>query len=349
MDYYSYWLGLLEKTVTPVFTNLSGIPETAVSADRIQYVRLEALARSLTGAAPFFECKTAGREAEIRQKLAGNARNTLSEWIDRFDFITGGQPLVEAAFLSHAFLRSPRALWGKLDSVTKEKIIKALKSTHKILPCYNNWLLFSAMVETFLYKIGEEYDRVRVDYAVRQHLSWYKGGGVYGDGPEFHWDYYNSFVISPMLLDIAENTEIWENMRPEILSNAQKYAEALERLISPEGTFPPLGRSLAYRCGAFHLLAQLALKSLLPDSISPAQVRCGMTAVLKRILESAFDENGYLTIGFCGAGREKGDSYINGGSVYLCTTAFLPLGLPRESDFWTSADEAWTSVKFWGN
>ena len=32
--------------------------------------------------------------------------------------------------------------------------------------------------------------------------TWYKGDGVYGDGPPFHWDYYNSFVIQPMLLNI---------------------------------------------------------------------------------------------------------------------------------------------------
>ena len=47
-----------------------------------------------------------------------------------------------------------------------------------------------------------QWDRMRVDYALRQHEQWYKGDGVYGDGPEFHWDYYNSFVIHPMLLDV---------------------------------------------------------------------------------------------------------------------------------------------------
>ena len=35
-----------------------------------------------------------------------------------------------------------------------------------------------------------------------------------------------------------------------------------ERLIAPDGAFPPVGRSLAYRCGAFHLLAQSALRRM---------------------------------------------------------------------------------------
>ncbi len=32
--------------------------------------------------------------------------------------------------------------------------------------------------------------------------SWYLGDGVYGDGPKFRWDYYNSFVIQPMYVDV---------------------------------------------------------------------------------------------------------------------------------------------------
>jgi hypothetical protein len=30
---------------------------------------------------------------------------------------------------------------------------------------------------------------------LRQHEQWYRGDGIYGDGPEFDWDYYNSFVM----------------------------------------------------------------------------------------------------------------------------------------------------------
>jgi hypothetical protein len=40
-----------------------------------------------------------------------------------------------------------------------------------------------------------------VTTAVNVHETWYKGDGFYGDGPDFHWDYYNSFVIQPMLLE----------------------------------------------------------------------------------------------------------------------------------------------------
>ena len=114
---------------------------------------------------------------------------------------------------------------------------------------------------------------MRIDYALRQHEQWYKGDGAYGDGPEFHWDYYNSFVIHPMLVDVLEvcgdETAAWKEIRTRVTQRARRYAAVQERLIAPDGSFPPIGRSIAYRCGAFHLLAQAALRRALPDGVSP--------------------------------------------------------------------------------
>ena len=153
----------------------------------------------------------------------------------------------------------------------------ALTSTRPIAPGFNNWLLFSAMVEAAVKSLGAPWDRMRVDYAIRQHEQWYKGDGVYSDGPAFHWDYYNSFVIQPMLLDVldacGERRHGMEELAPKAHERARRYGAILERLVSPDGSFPAIGRSIAYRCGAFHLLAQLALRHELPEGLSPAQVR----------------------------------------------------------------------------
>ena len=91
-----------------------------------------------------------------------------------------------------------------LDDTTKHHLIAALESSRVIMPNYNNWLLFTATVEAALKQLGAAWDRLRVDYAVRQHEQWYKGDGAYGDGADFHWDYYNSFVIHPMMLDVLD-------------------------------------------------------------------------------------------------------------------------------------------------
>jgi hypothetical protein len=195
---------------------------------------------------------------------------------------------------------------------------------------------------------------MRVDFAIKKHLEWYKGDGIYGDGPNFHWDYYNSFVIQPMLLDIIkillEHGYEKEETYNLVLTRAKRYAAIQERLISPEGTFPATGRSLAYRFGAFQLLSQIALMNKLPEDLTHGQVRSALSAVIQKMYEApgTFDRNGWLTIGFCGHQPGIGESYISTGSLYLCTTGLLALGLPENDQFWTAEPEDWTSKKAWG-
>jgi hypothetical protein len=268
------------------------------------------------------------------------------------NFTEGYQPLVDTAFLVHAFIKAP-VLYEKLDLSTKQNILKCIKATRKFAPGLNNWLLFSAIREAFLLSIGAEYENEPIEFALSKHMEWYKGDGIYGDGPTFHWDYYNSYVIHPMMLDVLKiinNKSELKNSNIQLeITRAQRYGVILERMISPEGTFPPIGRSLAYRAGAFQLLAQLALNHQLPDSLSPGQVRSALTAVLKNTMESpsTFDINGWLQIGLSGHQPGIGETYISTGSLYLCTTALLPLGLSPGDNFWSEPFTDWTSRQVW--
>jgi len=195
---------------------------------------------------------------------------------------------------------------------------------------------------------------MRVDYAIQMHKQWFLGDGTYGDGPHFHWDYYNSFVIQPMLLKVLETvpakSDAWSALKPVELERARRHAAIQERLISPEATFPAIGRSLTYRFGAFHLLSDISLRRELPEGVSPEQVRCGLTAVMRRMIEmpGTFDAKGWLTIGFAGHQPAMGEGYISTGSLYLCSAAWLPLGLPKSDVFWAGAAKPWTAVKIWG-
>src|SRR5437764_2327442 len=156
-----------------------------------------------------------------------------------------------------------------------------------------------------------------------------------------------------MLLAVEEAaagwSSAWESFHPAILARAKRYAAIQERLISPEGTFPAIGRSLAYRFGAFHLLANMALRKQLPDGVAPEQVRSALTAVMKRMAEApgTFDRNGWLQIGFCGHQPSIGEPYLSTGSLYLCSAVFLPLGLPASDPFWSAAEKPWTAKQIW--
>ena len=250
--------------------------------DRRKYTHLEAFGRLLAGMAPWLALgEDSTDEGKQRAKFFDLTLKSISVGVDPkspdfFNFTQGGQPVVDAAFLVHGILRAP-ALWEKLDAQSQENLVNALKSSRVIKPGYNNWLLFSAMVEAFLLEFTGEFDAMRVDYAVRKHFEWYKGDGLYGDGEHFHWDYYNSYVIQPMLLDVlrimVKHGKAQQSQYDLTLTRARRYAAIQERLISPEGTFPPIGRSLPYRFGAFQLLGQIALMEQLPEGVSPA--RCG--------------------------------------------------------------------------
>ncbi|OMF24940.1 hypothetical protein BK133_21945 [Paenibacillus sp. FSL H8-0548] len=375
-----YWLEQMLFISTPVLTALSErqlkermpieIAETAgandeenavLLADRAKYTHLEALGRLLSGMAPWLENKQLAAEAEeeTRSRYAALAREAIDagtdpESPDYMNFSDGFQPIVDAAFLAQAILRAPVELGEKLEQRVRANVVAALKQTRSRKPVFSNWLLFAATIESALFKLGErDWDPMRIDYALKQHEQWYLGDGAYGDGPEFHWDYYNSFVIQPMLVDVlaavGEQYEDWKAMRPAVASRAQRYAEVLERLIGPDGTYPPIGRSLAYRFGAFQSLAQSAWLDALPEGVSGAQVRCALTAAIRRTLEipGNFTADGWLTIGFCGHQKDIGERYISTGSLYLCSEVFLPLGLPLEHPFWSGAADNWTSKKAW--
>lgn len=320
---------------------------------------LEALARTLVGIAPWLELgqvpahETESHDRMRRLACAGLAAGLDPDSPDALNFAVGRQPLVDAAFLAHACLRAPTALWADLDLTTQNRLIDALRATRAIIPGQSNWLLFSAMVEACLYRFTGQADFMRIDYAVRQHEQWYAGDGLYGDGPEFHWDYYNSYVIQPMLLDVLETVApAYDHaavLLPPVRARALRYAAIQERLIAADGSFPPIGRSLAYRAGAFQLLAQMALRQDLPADLRPAQVRGALTAGLRRTLDapSTFDDAGWLRIGLAGHQPGLGETYISTGSLYLCTAAFLPLGLPIASPFWQDPDAPWTAVRIW--
>jgi hypothetical protein len=141
----------------------------------------------------------------------------------------------------------------------------------------------------------------------------------------------------------------WTEIAVRVEQRARRYAAVQERLIAPDGSFPPIGRSLAYRCGAFHLLAQSALRRRLPDGVSPAQVRGALTAAIRRTLDvpGTFDTNGWLQIGLCGHQPGAGEPYISTGSLYLCSVAMLPLGLPPGDEFWSAPAQPWTSARAW--
>ncbi|MBS1814796.1 MAG: DUF2264 domain-containing protein [Acidobacteria bacterium] len=370
-DTRAAWVAALAKTSEPVLRHMAaGTLQKAMPVelspggkpDRAVCTHLEAFGRLLSGIATWLEGEDTPTTSVLERTLRTNYRALVLEGLARgvdpndhgyLRFGEHHQTLVDSSFLALGLLRASKQLIETLSAKTKQQLIDALVKERKIRPGMNNWLLFSAMNEALLYKLGAEWKREPVEFALNKHREWYKGDGTYGDGAHFHWDYYNSFVIQPYLLQIADTLgaefpDYADFFAAEKL-RAARYATVQERLIAPDGTYPVVGRSIAYRCGAFHLLADVARREMLPPQLRPNQVRSALSAVIQKTLAApnTFDKKGWLQIGLSGHQPALGETYISTGSLYLCSEVFLPLGLSASHVFWSGPSVQWTSQKVW--
>lgn len=333
---------LMVKIVTPVFTNLSHFKSSN------QFSAMEAFARCLLGCAPFIELDEDTEAKElgiIARKALEDATNQNSDLF--MPFRIPHQSLVETGLMAQALLLAPNTLWHVLSKETKNNIVNAFISTRNIPLRRNNWALFGSVIETFLmthgYPINERRLKLGIDFFEK---DWYVGDGTYSDGDNFHFDYYNSIIIHPLLYEILAKVSMYNNFREQHTKRLKRWAVILEKLITPDGSFPAIGRSITYRCGVFHALAFCSLKNMLPVELPAPQARLALTRAIKKTLCC---ENS-LTVGLSGSQPRLAEKYINIGSIYMCCVAFLPLGLSESNPFWqetcdplmTSWEKAWS-------
>ncbi|MDO6430597.1 DUF2264 domain-containing protein [Flavitalea sp. BT771] len=365
----AYWLQQMDKLARPVLSHLAqddlrkSMPVVVSkrsdnAASRTQASYLEAFGRTLCGLAPWL-----GGEGGPAMEVA--LRSQYRTWVlqaithatdpsaaDYMSWDSPGQALVDAAFFAFALVRCPW-IWEHLDTAARRQVVTALVSTRKIKPGFNNWLLFSGMIEAFFCRYDLPYDEMRMDYAIRQVDHWYIGDGLYSDGPAYHNDYYNSFVIHPFLTAITEivhgKNGAYAPFLDKFKQRDERYALIQERLVNPDGSYPVMGRSVIYRGAVFQHLADMAWRKELPAQLTPAQVRCALTAVLHRTMDDphTYTKDGWLNIGVVGSQPDQADFYNTTGSGYLCAVILLPLGLPDTDVFWSSPQAQWTAQKIW--
>lgn len=209
------WLSYMDKVARPVMSNLAAdklkqnMPVELADhidnkASRSKVAYLEAFGRTLCGLAPWLNLEGGDAdEVKLRNQYREWALKAIANSVNpnAADYLQwhGAQPLVDASFVALGLIRCPW-LWEHLDSQVKQQLIDALKLTRNTVPVYSNWLLFSGMIEAFFCKYDLGYDALRTDYGIREFTKhWYVGDGMYSDGMDFHFDYYNSIVIQPSL------------------------------------------------------------------------------------------------------------------------------------------------------
>ena len=361
-----FWVSTMQKIAFPVLNNLSRgslrktMPFESNTNEGQKFAYLEAFARVFNGIAPWLELGAdTSEEGKVREKYIRltlqSIRNAVSTNSNDYIFVVEPkQSLVDVALFAQGLLRAKNEIWLNLPMDVQARIIRELKNTRIIAPYENHWLLYTAMIEAALLEFTGECDKERLTYGVEKFRDeLYMGDAIYSDGEDFEVSYYNSLFIHPMLNDILAVMRKYSVQDGEFLDvqlmRSSRLASQLERLISPEGTYPLLGKFLSYRCGVFHLLSQAALLKILPRNISPAQVRCALTEVLKRFFDGNqnFTSDGWLLMGLYGSQDEIAEKNVTTGSLYLCCAVFLPLGLDENDVFWNTPSADWTSKKAW--
>lgn len=363
----AFWVKTLYKIAYPVIHNLANntlkknmatevAPHYYNNVKEVGYT--EALGRTFAGIAPWLSLPDDDtEEGKLRAKFKAETIQALTNAVDPssadyINFRTDAQPIVDAAYVVQGFMRAPD-LWKALSQTTQQRYIAEIKSLRNRTGAYNNWLLFTAIEEAWLLSVGEDYEPYRTMTAINKLNEWYVGDGWYSDGSSFSTDYYNSYVIHPMMIDILKvmvaKKKMAEAQLTKAIDRAARYAQVSERMISSTGEYPPLGRSITYRTAAFQTLGQVVLDQKLPKELSPAQIRCALTKVFENMFagNQNFDAQGWLVLGFNGHQPEIADPYTCTGSLYMATLGFLPLGLPADNAFWTDAAAPWTARKAW--
>ena len=361
----TFWVSTLHKIAYPVLNNLANgslkkkMPIESNNPENNKFVYLEAFARIFNGISSWLELgPDSSKEGQLREKYINmtfkairNAVNPNSN--DHIFIIEPKQSLVEVALFAQGLLRAKNQIWLNLPMDVQAKIAEELKKTRVIAPYENHWLLYTAMIEAALLEFTGECDKERLSYGIHKFRDeYYLGDAIYCDGNSFESNYFNSMFIHPMLNDILRVMRKYGLSEGEFLDiqlmRSSRLSAQLERIISPEGTYPIVGNAISYRCGVFHLLSQAALLKILPKNINPAQVRSALTKVLKRQFEGNQNFNSeWLVIGLNGPQSTISEKNITNGNIYLSCSIFLALGLENDDEFWNSPAAEWSSVKAW--
>ncbi len=371
------WLSLLLQIVNPVIygfvnKNIKSIfpihfsahlPKDDKRRNQTEIVFIELFCRTLLGISILFQNEEFIMKDHLQvlfQNTIFMINHTFSGYLDFYHSSIDHQLIVEMANCALSFIRSPY-LWNSLQPLIKNNILNVMYySITKFKPHMNNWLLFEALIEIFLYKNQKIKVLNKPLLNVRVIESYYIGDSWYKDGTIFHMDFYNSYVILPFLITIYQelyllnyqnNGILFKNLYQKTLLKIQRQSEFLERLIGSDGSFPIFGRSAVYRTAVFHTLVTTIYILGLPNTLSYGQVRAGLNAVIENMFQNEkikiVDKHGFLTFGFSGFQPEMADEYSNSGSIYFALLIFMPLGLDENRIFWNSNEEDWSQKKLY--
>lgn len=362
-----YTIHVLRQLADPVLVPLSmnelhqSVPKRDWELEQNNYQTspLQAFVRVLSGIGPWLSLGAdESEEGQLRAGYIELARTGIIHATDpdAADFMFGEAArdrIVHAHNLAYPLVVARDQLWEPLSDKQKDNVVAALKSHRPFEAFPGTWLWFSAIIEAALWELTGECEMKHIERAVESYMGWYVGDGYYTNGDSFNWDNYNSYVAQPLMLEVLRICKDQGHPLGDHLdktkARAFRYAEVLEHMISPKGTFPVIGRSSTYRFAYLQHLGYVGARVEWPEVLDPGATRAAMTTVIKRMIEApgTFDENGWLQPGYVGHQPSARDRYNNTGALYNCTLGLAHLGMPADHPFWTAPRAKWFQQRVW--
>lgn len=324
---------LLEKMITPFFSENAKIDERYASVYDNNVIELEAFSRMLLGLGPLLYNSP---NKEYLDKVLCKISDGVDPQKETYWGIktTMNQSHVEmfaiAFFLYSLRFQIPESYFEK----NSENLCNWLISINSVDFPQNNWLFFKLMINCLLYKL----DMIDLNWKLvrelqRQIDELYLEDGLYSDGTSTRIDYYNSFAFHFYSLlycgVMEEDKEVCELYKQRAL----QFANIYKLFFSDDGKMIPYGRSLIYRFGslAFWSAALYSKDSRFDKKYIKWLL---YTSISEWMNYDIFDENNFLNLGYYYRNHLLVEDYSSFGSPYWACKYFVFLFLDDDDEFW---------------
>ena len=277
-------------------------------------------------------------EVLLRQALLDgtNPSNPYTYWgdIGHMD-----QRIVESADIAVAVWMSRERVFEKMTAAEQEQIITWLAQVDGKGTYTDNWILFTAMVQTVRLHLGFPAPKADLDYRLMQIDEFYRGDGWYVDGPTNEFELYNAWMFGWHYL-------LWTwidgKRRPDrcqsILARGRSFIDGFLHFFGANGSYPAWGRSIVYRFAALAPFAIGHFLRIAPDD--PGLLRRVSSGCIRYFYDhELFDpEAHFVRQGYHGDFPPAGEAYISPGSPYWCCHGLFALTFDRDDPFWTAVE-----------
>lgn len=247
------------------------------------------------------------------------------------------QLFVEMGAITAFLYETEHDFWDHLTHAQQENILDWLDQVnHHVVPqC--NWLLFQAMVNTWLVAHGRTECQQYIDKCFETTNSHYLGHGWSYDGFVDHIDNYIPFAyqfFTLVLVGLTKGTDAQSNLLRE---RATPFVESYANWFAADGACLPYGRSLDYRFAQAAFWGAAAFAGIEP----PAGWSLGD---YKRLLmgnlrwwfrQNMFQSDGLIPIGYAYPNMNMAEGYNGPASAYWALKTFIFLCLPDDDPFWS--------------